>query len=127
MSIATAVHGDKRNVSVFPGLATESFGKRAWRRADIASGRYQVFYDLTDAARQGIEAIRRKNIHLGIVEPDDFRVPLFARDVPQIRRRLDTSGASCARRHLWPGTDPVDLDAAEYDGGRADAIAAMAL
>lgn len=84
-----------RTSAFFPGLATESFGKKAWKRADIASGRYQVFYDLTDAARQeiaaAIEAIRRRNIHLGIAEPEDFRVPSFARDVPQIRRRLDDS------------------------------------
>lgn len=66
---------------------------RGWTRETIASGGYPVFYDLTETTRdqiaQAVEGLRRRKIHLGIIEPEDFRVPSFARDVPELRRRLD--------------------------------------
>ena len=95
MALVLTQSGSKRNLSDFPALEMEVFDKRVWKRADFSSDKYQVFYDLTDAAlleiAAAIEAVRRKNIHLGIIEPEDFRVPSFARDVQQIRRRLDDS------------------------------------
>ena len=60
---------------IFPGLNTETFRERAWRRADIETGRYPVFYELTDPARleiaAAIKTVRRKNIRLDIIEPED--------------------------------------------------------
>ena len=66
---------------------------RAWTRRDFPSPRYPVFYDLgrrsLEEIARAVEQIRRRKIHLGIIEAEDFRVPSFGRDVAELRRRLD--------------------------------------
>ena len=69
------------------GIPSSSFGgapRRNFTRVGVSrhigtNGR------LESAA--AIKTVRRKNIRLDINEPKDFRVPSFAPDVPEIRRR----------------------------------------
>lgn len=66
---------------------------RAWTASDVAAQPRTVFYDLSTAALKeidtAVEEIRRRKIALPIIEQEDFRVPSFAKDVPELRRRLD--------------------------------------
>jgi hypothetical protein len=66
---------------------------QAWTAADVAAQPKAAFYDLSTAALREIDAaveeIRRRKLTLPIIEQEDFRVPSFAKDVPDLRRRLD--------------------------------------
>ncbi len=67
---------------------------RAWRRDDLQRDAAQLFYSLPDRARDEIaEALAfatANGLTSDTVEQQDFRLPSFARDVPALRRRLDT-------------------------------------
>ena len=70
-----------------------AYAHRAWLQDDLSSGRYPVFYDLSrrslDEIGRAVDGLRRRKIHLGIIEAEDFRIPSFGRDVAELRRRLD--------------------------------------
>src|SRR5688572_8496730 len=66
---------------------------RAWTAKDVAAHPGAVFYQFSADSLREIEAavdeIRRRKVTLSIIEQEDFRVPSFAKDVPDLRRRLD--------------------------------------
>lgn len=68
-------------------------GLRAWTARDVAAHPEAVFYDLSVPALKEIDAaveeLRRRKITLPIIEQEDFRVPSFAKDVAELRQRLD--------------------------------------
>lgn len=66
---------------------------RAWTREILDQHRDVQFYDLSPRALAEIDAaveeIRLRKMTLQIIEQEDFRVPSFGKDVPELRRRLD--------------------------------------
>jgi len=66
---------------------------RAWTRETLIQHRDAQFYDLSSRALAEIDAavaeIRLRKVTLQTIEQEDFRVPSFAKDVPELRRRLD--------------------------------------
>ena len=66
---------------------------RAWDRALLNKHPEAQFYDLSPRALAeidaGVEQLRLRKVTLATMEPEDFRVPSFAKDVPDLRRRLD--------------------------------------
>ncbi|KMK64904.1 TauD/TfdA family dioxygenase [Puniceibacterium sp. IMCC21224] len=67
---------------------------RGWRRDDLAGEQSALFYTLSDAARaeiaNALDFARANGLTVDTVEQQDFRIPSFARDVPDLRQRLDT-------------------------------------
>ena len=67
---------------------------RAWRRADLEADPAALFHDLSPEALEQIAArlafARANGLTIDTVEQEDFRLPAFARDVPDLRARLDT-------------------------------------
>lgn len=67
---------------------------RAWTAEDVEAQRRKLFYDFNPKALQELEAaveeIRRRKVTLQTIEPEDIRIPSFARDVPALRRQLDS-------------------------------------
>ncbi|MEP7261282.1 MAG: TauD/TfdA family dioxygenase [Usitatibacter sp.] len=94
--------------------------RRAWTRESITRESRPIFYDLTDEARQqisaAVEGLRRRKIHLGIIEPEDFRVPGFSCDVPQLRSRLDDELGFVVVRGIDVGSYSRDENAMIYWG-----------
>jgi len=72
--------------------ATDPYARR-WKREDLLPEKAALFYDLSDAARAeiaaGIEFANANGLTVDTVEQQDFRTPSFARDVPDLRNRLD--------------------------------------
>lgn len=66
---------------------------RAWNREVLARHRAAQFYDLSARALAEVDAaveqIRLRKVTLQTIEQEDFRVPSFAKDVADLRRRLD--------------------------------------
>lgn len=66
---------------------------RAWTRETLADHVNKQFYDLGAKALAEIDAavedFRFRKLSLQIIEQEDFRIPSFAKDVPELRRRLD--------------------------------------
>lgn len=66
---------------------------RAWTRDVTAQNANRIFYDFSKQTLGEIDAavaqIRLRKMTLDIIEQEDFRVPSFAADVPELRRRLD--------------------------------------
>lgn len=66
---------------------------RAWTKNVLDDHRDVQFYDLSPRTlteiNAAVEEIRRRKVNLQIIEQEDFRVPSFAKDVPELRRRLD--------------------------------------
>lgn len=66
---------------------------RAWTAQVLAENKNLQFYDLSRRALAeidtAVEQLRLRNMNLQIIEQEDFRVPSFAKDVPELRRRLD--------------------------------------
>jgi len=69
------------------------FAARAWTRSSLERQATPIFVHLDERAQQeiraAVEVLGLRNLHVGIMEPEDFRVPSFGRMVPEIRRRLD--------------------------------------
>ncbi|HEU4678415.1 MAG TPA: TauD/TfdA family dioxygenase [Terrimicrobiaceae bacterium] len=114
------IESDISPTSLLTPAATERYAHRAWTVNDIASRRYRVFYDVTAAAREqiweAVQGLRRRKIHLGIIEPEDFRVPAFGRDVPELRRRLDDECGFVVLRGLEVDRYTRDENAMVYWG-----------
>ena len=66
---------------------------RAWTPNSLAADETPIFYDLSletkDEIADAPRRIEMRGLGLQNVEPEDFRVPSFARDVPMLRDRLD--------------------------------------
>lgn len=66
---------------------------RAWTSQSLEADQDALFYDFSDRSLAEIDAalrgIRLRGVTLEIMEQEDFRIPSFARDVPDLRRRLD--------------------------------------
>ena len=77
-----------------PAVPATDPDSRAWRRDDLAGEDAMLFYTLPDAAKREIaDAIAFANangLNVDTVEQQDFRIPSFARDVPELRKRLDS-------------------------------------
>lgn len=77
-----------------PAVPVTDPAARAWRQDDLAADQADLFYSLTDGARDKIAAsvafARANGLTVDTVEQQDFRIPSFARDVPDLRERLDT-------------------------------------
>lgn len=89
--------------------------ERAWT-ADVAHRR-DIFLDIDDATnreiRAAMEFVRANGLNLETVEQEDFRVPRFARAVPELRRRLDSGCGIVVLRG-------IDLD--PYDDGETGVV-----
>ncbi len=85
---------------------------RAWTRDSLAADEAALFYDLTPEALRQIEAalqsVRARGLSLETVAQEDIRLPSFATDVPEIRRRLDEGPGFIIVR----GLDVADREAA---------------
>nr|WP_138487590.1 TauD/TfdA family dioxygenase [Marivita cryptomonadis] len=94
-----------RNVAVQPSKNASSIrpvplvpasdpDTRAWQRDDLVIDEPVLFYTLPDAAQreiaEGIAFAKANGLTVDTVEQQDFRIPSFARDVPELRERLDT-------------------------------------
>lgn len=66
---------------------------RAWTGRILESEWDTLFYDFSGQSLaeidKAIRAIRLRGITLGIMKQEDFRIPSFARDVSELRARLD--------------------------------------
>lgn len=66
---------------------------RMWRREDVSAGDALLFHRLSDAAvgeiETGVAFAHANGLTADTVEQQDFRVPSFARKVPDLRSRLD--------------------------------------
>lgn len=78
---------------------------RAWRRDDL-SGEGALFHRLTDQTLHQIEQAMAfcaaNGLTVDTVEQEDFRLPAFARDVPDLRARLDTGRGFVVLRGIDP-------------------------
>lgn len=67
---------------------------RFWRHDDVSNDEPVLFYTLSDAAldeiSKGIAFANANGLTVDTVEQQDFRIPSFARDVPDLRQRLDS-------------------------------------
>jgi hypothetical protein len=94
-----------RNVAVQPSKNASSIrpvplvpasdpDTRAWQRDDLVTDEPVLFYTLPDAAQreiaEGIAFAKANGLTVDTVEQQDFRIPSFAGDVPELRERLDT-------------------------------------
>ena len=88
-----------------PALPATDPGRRKWRRDDLA-GETALFYTLPDAALAEIETglafAHANGLTVDTVEQQDFRLPSFARDVPELRARLDAGRGFFVMRGLDP-------------------------
>ncbi len=77
---------------------------RAWRQADLARDADALFYTLPDAARAEIatalDFAKANGLTVDTVEQQDFRIPSLARDVPDLRKRLDSGRGFFVMRGL---------------------------
>lgn len=77
-----------------PSVPVADPDARAWRRDDLASDKAALFYTLSDAARaeiaDNIAFAHANGLTVDTIEQQDFRIPSFARDVPDLRKRLDS-------------------------------------
>lgn len=77
-----------------PAIPATDPDARMWRHDDVAPGEVSLFYQLSCTAvteiKAGIDFANANGLTVDTVEQQDFRVPSFARDVPELRRRLDT-------------------------------------
>ncbi len=85
---------DESNAATFvPAVPLTDPDARSWRQEDVTSEESSLFYELSDAAiaeiKDGIAFARANGLTVDTVEQQDFRIPSFARDVPELRRRLD--------------------------------------
>ena len=75
------------------GLCPLNRHRGAWTRPILESNWDNLFYDISGQSLaeidKAIRAIRLRGITLGIMEQEDFRIPSFARDVSELRARLD--------------------------------------
>lgn len=66
---------------------------RAWDRNILKEHEGAQFYDLSPRALAEIDAaveqLRLRKVTLATMEQEDFRIPSFSKDVPDLRRRLD--------------------------------------
>lgn len=66
---------------------------RLWTRDEIGGDRDALFYTLTSDALAEIAAAisfcKANALTIDTVEQEDFRLPALARDIPELRRRLD--------------------------------------
>ncbi len=89
---------------------------RAWDSTVLKQHEGAQFYDLSGRALAEIDAaveqLRLREVTLATMEQEDFRVPTFAKDVPDLRRRLDDGLGFFVLRGLqfkdWP-TDIVEM------------------
>lgn len=76
------------------GVPPSDPAARAWRRAELEADPAPLFHDLPpEALRQIDEALafaRANGLTVETVEQEDVRLPALARDVPDLRARLDT-------------------------------------
>lgn len=75
-------------------LPSEEPPARLWEQSDLEANWPSLFYDLPQAALDQIGAAidfaNENGLTADTVEQEDFRIPAFARDVPALRRTLDT-------------------------------------
>lgn len=88
---------------------------RAWTRKELDHHLDKQFYDLNSKAlaeiAAAVEQLRLRKINLQIIEQEDFRVPSFARDVPELRRRLDEDfGLIVIRGLKFDGWSPEEIE-----------------
>ncbi|MEJ6479421.1 MAG: TauD/TfdA family dioxygenase [Octadecabacter sp.] len=79
---------------------------RAWRRSDLVAEQDALFYELIDGAKAeiaaGIGFANANGLTVDTVEQQDFRIPSFARDVPDLRKKLDEERGFFILRGLDP-------------------------
>jgi len=89
-----------------PAVPLTDPAARAWRREDLASEQDSLFYDLTNGANVeitlGIGFANSNSLTVDTVEQQDFRIPSFALDVPDLRKRLDEGRGFFILRGLDP-------------------------
>lgn len=99
-------------------LPTNEPPERQWGREDLDRDGAQHLYDLSDEALGQIGAAltfaKANGLTIDTVEQEDFRVPAFAVDVPQMRARLDTGRGFAVIR---------GIDTASLSEGEAEIVA----
>ena len=100
-----------------PALLPRESAARAWRRDDLAADTKALFYRLSPEAiaqiDQALAFCHANNLTIDTVEQEDFRIPAFARDVADLRARMDHGRGFFVLQ---------GLDAARYSEAEAEIV-----